>query len=137
MKHPILNIAVFAGLTLASTGSHTMFGQEAVQTTVTTTGAGTISEFGPQTIFLKTQDSPEPVRYTYSKTTTYVDEDGNPVSMETIKSGLPVTVYYVRSGDDLIASKVVVRKSVAVEPPPVVGVEEKKTTTTTTTTTNK
>lgn len=96
--------------------------------TTTTTTAGTISEFGPQQIVVKTETSPDGLRYTSSKTTTYVDEDGKPVSIQTVKSGLPVTVYYTKVGDKLIATKVVVRKAV-VAPPEVI---EKKTTTTTT-----
>ena len=98
--------------------------------TTTTTSAGTISEFGPQRIVIKTTSSSDPLRYTYSKTTTYVDEDGKPVSIQTVKSGLPVTVYYTKVGNTLMATKVIVRKA-PVAPPEVI--EEKKTTTTTTT----
>lgn len=103
------------------------------ETTTTTTTVGTISEFGPETIIIRSETSPEPVRYSYSKTTTYVDETGAPVSIETVKSGLPVTVYYVKVGDKMVASKVIVRKAV-VKVVPTPTVEEKKTTTTTTTT---
>lgn len=81
-------------------------------------------------------ESASPVSYSYSKTTTYVDENGNPVSVETVKSGAPVTVYYTRDGDRMIASKVVVRRTTTTAAPPVAApvVETKKTTTTTTTT---
>ena len=54
-----------------------------------------------------------PVRYRYSKTTTYVDETGAPVSFVMVRAGLPVTVYYAQSGDEMIASKVVVRRQAA------------------------
>ena len=104
---------------------------EEKRTTTTTTTAGTISEFGPETIIVRSETSPEPIRYGYSKTTTYVDETGAPVSMELVKSGLPVTVYYSKSGDRMMATKVIVRKAVRREAP---AIEEKKTTTTTTTT---
>ena len=73
--------------------------------------AGTISEFGPQRIVVKTESSPDGLRYTSSKTTTYVDEDGKPVSIQTVKSGQPVTVYYTKVGNTLMATKVVVRKT--------------------------
>lgn len=132
MKHIILNLAAAA---LLAFGGHTLLGQEAVQTT-TATSAGTISDFGPQTIVVKTEEATAPVSYSYTRSTTYVDENGNPVSIETVKSGLPVTVYYVRDGDNLVASKVVVRKVVTV-PPPAPAIEQSKTSTTTTTTTNK
>ena len=104
------------------------------ETTTTTNSAGTISEFGPETIIIRSETSPEPIRYSYTKTTTYVDETGAPVSIETVKSGLPVTVYYLKVGDKMVASKVIVRKVVVKAAP---AIEEKKTTTTTTTTEKK
>ena len=92
--------------------------------------AGVITEFGPENLLIKTDTSPYPLSYSYSKTTTYVDEAGAPVSIETVRSGVPVTVHYTQVGNTLVASKVVVRKSLAV-PAPVI---EQQTTTTTTTT---
>lgn len=141
MKNRTLNFTVASLLAFAVLGfGQTAFGQASVQTittdpvavqsTTTTNSAGTISEFNPQTIIVKTESAAEPVTYSYSKTTTYVDESGNPVSMETVKSGMPVTIYYVKDGDNLVASKVVVRKAVI---QPEVNVNESKTTTTTTT----
>ena len=128
-----LNAAVLAGL-LATTGL--AFAQTASTTTTTSTtqSAGTISQFSPDTIVVKTTSSADPVSYSYSKTTTYVDQNGNAVSMETVKSGLPVTVYYTQDGDRMIASKVVVQ-SVATpsDAPSAPVIETKKTTTTTTT----
>ena len=99
-----------------------------LETTQTTTSAGTISEFGPEQIIINTASSPDPLRYTYGKTTTYVDENGTPVAVSTMKSGLPVTVYYTKVGNTLVANKVIVRKAVVI-PVPVI---ETKTTTTTT-----
>jgi hypothetical protein len=125
----ILTAAALAGLALTANLS---VAQTVVKET-TTTSMGTISEFSPETIVIRSETSPQPLRYTYSKTTTYVDETGAPVSIETVKSGLPVTVYYTGTGDKLVATKVIVRKAVAPAPP----VIEKKTTTTTTTTEGK
>jgi len=79
--------------------------------TVTTETAGTISEFSPDTIVVRSETSSSPMKYSYTKSTTYVDDTGAPVSMETVKSGLPVTVYYTREGDRMIANKVVIRKT--------------------------
>jgi hypothetical protein len=120
----------------------TVLGQASVQTITTaptsvqttTTSAGTVSDFSPDSIVVKTENSADPVHYTYNKSTTYVDGDGNPVSIETVKSGLPVTVYYVKDGDNLVASKVIVRTVVT---PPATSIQDTKSTTTTTTTTNK
>ena len=133
INNRILTGAALMGLMLIT--ANVTLAQTAVKetTTTTTTTAGTISEFGPETIIVRSETSPEPVRYSYSKTTTYVDETGAPVSIETVKSGLPVTVHYVKVGDKMVASKVIVRKAIVkVVPTPIV--EEKKTTTTTTTT---
>lgn len=93
-------------------------------TRTTTTSAGTITEFAPGRLLIKTETSAAPLTYAYSETTTYVDENGVPVSIEMVKSGLPVTVHYTRVGDSLTATKVIVRKAPLIE--------ETKTTTTTT-----
>lgn len=115
MKHTIRNIggAAFLGLLLITLNS-TLVAQTEVQATTSTTtnSAGTISTFSPDTIAIRTTTTSEPVSYSYTKTTTYVDENGSPVSMTLVKSGLPVTVYYVKDGDRMIASKVIVRNSV-------------------------
>src|SRR5476649_2924690 len=79
-----LNAAVLAGLlTIASLAS----AQTSTTTTTSSTQcAGTISQFSPDTIVVKTTTSADPISYSYSKTTTYVDQNGNPVSVETVKS---------------------------------------------------
>ncbi|HEX4138943.1 MAG TPA: hypothetical protein VHY09_01245 [Candidatus Methylacidiphilales bacterium] len=94
----------------------------------TTTSAGTVSQFSPSAITVTSGGAP--VSYSYSKTTTYVDENGNPVSVETIRSGMPVTVYYSQEGDRMLASKVIVHNVIPTDQSTVI----KKTTTTTTTT---
>ncbi len=134
MKHIKLTSALFSIL-LAATAS--TFAQTAVETTTTTTNTpGVISEFGPDVLVIKSETATAPIRYTYTTKTIYVDEAGAPVTMTTVKSGLPVTVYYTKDGDKMVASRVVVRKAVVVAPVAPV-IEEKKTTTTTTTTNGK
>jgi hypothetical protein len=86
-------------------------------TTTTTTSDGTVSQFSPDTIMVSSTTSPTPVSYSYSKTTTYVDENGNPVSSETVKSGVPVTIYYTQDGDKMVATKVIVRKTTTTTTP--------------------
>lgn len=120
-------------------------------TTSTTFTPGVISEFSPDTIVIRSESAPAPIRYSYTKSTTYVDEEGNPVSMDIVKSGLPVKVYYIKEGDRMIANRVVVsrkktsttttsggtsvtEKRTTTSPAPVI--EEKKASTTTTTTTS-
>jgi hypothetical protein len=85
----------------------TLQAQEVVRETVTTS-SGVVSQFDPET-FVVTTEGAAPIRYNLSKTTTYVDEAGNPVTFEVIKRGAPVTVHYSRSGDALVANRVIVR----------------------------
>jgi len=99
--------------------------------TVTTESTGTISEMRPDTIVVRSETNSTPTNYSYTKSTTYVDEMGAPVSVETVKSGQPVQVYYTRDGDRMVADKVVVRKTTTTTERP--GIEEKRTRTTTTT----
>jgi len=129
MKTP-LSIAAVALLGLAVVSPLSVRADsDDVKTTTTTTSntvssQGTISEFSPDSFMIRSSASSAPVRYSYTKTTTYVDEAGNPVSMEMVKSGAPVTVFYDRNGDQMIASKVIVRQA---------PVSTQRTTTTTTT----
>jgi len=142
----------FLAATIASVLAMTDFAVAQETVVQTTSSAGTITEFSPDSIVIRSETAPEPIHYVYRKTTTYVDDAGNPVSMEVVKSGLPVTVHYIKEGDRLIASRVIVHHRVApparvVVPAPTVVEEkrvvpappviEEKTTTTTTTTTTK
>ena len=120
------------GVAIAAALSTTAFGQTVVKEVTTTNAAGTITEFSPQQIVIRSETAPEPIRYISRTTTTYVDDTGAPVALETVKSGLPVTVYYTSEGGQMVASRVVVRRTAAVVP--TAPVIEKKTTTTTTTT---
>jgi len=91
---------------------------EETRTTTTTTtneGSGTISQISPNTIVIRSESSPTPITYTKTTTTTYVDEMGNPVAIETVRSGAPVTVFYDKSGDKMTATRVVVQKRVIEE----------------------
>ena len=123
-----INAAVVA--CLLATASVACAQSTTTTTTSATQSAGTVSSFTPTAISVQSTTSMSPVNYTYTKTTTYVDQNGNPVSVETVKSGLPVRVYYTQDGDQMIASKVVVQTASA---PGDATVETKKTTTTTTT----
>jgi hypothetical protein len=136
MKHITknsINAAVLAGL--LATASVACAQSATTTTTSTTQSAGTISDFSPSAITVQSTTSMAPVSYSYSKTTTYVDQNGNPVAVETVKSGQPVTVYYTQEGDRMIATKVVVRNVTTPTDASVAPATEIKKTTTTTTTT--
>jgi len=109
----------------------TALAQEQMRMTTTET-AGTISELNPDTIVVRSETNSSPMRYSSTKSTTYVDETGAPVSVETVKSGLPVTVYYTRDGDRMIADKVMVRKTTTTTTEnPMIETKQTRTTTTT------
>ena len=137
MKNTLRNLSslTFLGVMLF-TANIASAQTSAVSTTTSTSAtqcAGTVSQFGPDTIVVSSTTSPTPVSYSYSKTTTYVDQNGNPVSVETVKSGMPVTVYYTQDGDKMVASKVVVQSTTGSSDGSAPStVETKKTTTTTT-----
>jgi hypothetical protein len=133
IKKTWLNSTIVAGL--LATASLVSAQSTTTTTTSSTTSTGTISSFSPDVISVQSTSSSAPVSYTYSKTTTYVDENGNAVSMDIVKSGLPVTVYYTQDGDKMIASKVVVQRTAtttSASPAPTETVVKKTTTTTTT-----
>jgi len=73
----------------------------------TTTYTGTVQSIEPSssTIILKGESSPEPMRYSYTKNTTFVDANGNVVSQESIRNS-PVTVQYTNEGDRMVVTKV-------------------------------
>jgi hypothetical protein len=105
-----LSVLLFAPQVLAQ-GAVEEKTEKTTTTTTTTTSTGTVSQFGPDTFVVKTTTSSDPVTYSSTKTTTYVDESGKPVAVETVKSGAPVTVYYSKDGDKMVATKVVVMKT--------------------------
>lgn len=102
--------------------------QVTATTTSTTTTAGMVSEAGPDSITVRTETSTEPVRYSFSQSTTYVDEAGAPVSRELVRSGLPVTVHYIRDGERLVADRVIVRRQTTTTAQPAPTVIERNTT---------
>ena len=101
---------------------------ETVTETTSTSSSGTVTSLTGGALIVRSETSPTPLSYAYSKTTTYVDEDGNAVSQETVKSGAPVTVYYTTTPSGLTASKVVVRRTVNSDG--TTTIQEKRTTTT-------
>ena len=107
----------------------TTAGSTGVSTTSTSTlnGSGTITTYTPGSdyIMFRTETSPEPVRYYYSKSTTVVDPEGRTVEWSALRPDMPVTYTYAKEGDRMVVTKVTLAKPVVVE---------KETSTTTTTT---
>jgi hypothetical protein len=108
---PLIRALLFGG-TLCLANSLPAQTQRVETVTTTTAADGTISEFGPQFITVRTEAESQPRQYRFSERTVYVDEAGSPVSASIIKAGAPATIYYTRVGDALIADKVMVRTRV-------------------------
>ncbi|MDP9291911.1 MAG: hypothetical protein M3O82_06060 [Verrucomicrobiota bacterium] len=144
-KQTIRNITatllVGAGLALGQAAFAEAEVSASTTTTSTVTSDGTVSEFAPtgDTIVLKSTTSTEPMRYSYSKQTTIVDDAGQPVDVAMVRSGLPVQVMYVKEGDRMVARKIVVKKrtTTTTEVPVKAPVIERHDSTTTTTETTK
>jgi hypothetical protein len=133
MKTPII-LAVAASMLAISFADERVIVREGTTAVQPLEAVGTVTEFQPDTISVRTETAAAPVRYRFSKTTEYVDESGNRVTRDIVKTGVPVTVRYVREGDEMLVNRVIVRKQVTTVPEAVVT---KKTTTTTTTTRDK
>jgi hypothetical protein len=106
-------------------------------TTVTTTN-GAFTEYvpGSETMVVRSESGSSPLRYSVTKQTTIVDETGAPVVIDRISPGSQLSIQYTGSGDQLVASRVVVRRATpattAVTSVPAVTGQQTNTTTTTT-----
>lgn len=131
MKIDITKIAV----ALLAVGICTTEMRAQATTTVTTT-KGAFTEYvpGSETMVVRTETSSAPLRYVVSKQTTIVDESGAPIAIERISPGSPLSIQYTGTGEQLVASRIVVQKPAAVttEPVTTAPVATQQTTTTTT-----
>jgi hypothetical protein len=123
------------GVALLAVGICTTELRAQATTTVTTT-KGAFTEYvpGSETMVVRTETSSAPLRYVVSKQTTIVDESGAPVAIERISPGSPLSIQYTGTGEQLVASRIVVQKPAAIttEPVTTAPVATQQTTTTTT-----
>ena len=84
---------------------------ETTTRTTTTEGNGTITEYTPGSAIVLRQSS-GPVRYRFGKTVTYVTRSGRVLDEDTvrtrIKVGIPVSVHYAGTGDNMMVDRVIV-----------------------------
>ena len=105
-------------------------------TTVTTTN-GAFTEYvpGSETMVVRSESGSSPLRYSVNKQTTIVDDAGAPVAIDRISPGSPLSIQYTGTGEQLVASRIVVQKPAAVTTEPVrtapVATQQETTTTTT------
>ncbi len=81
-------------------------------TTTVTTSKGAFTEYvpGSETVVVRSETNPDPLRYVVTKQTTIVDESGAPIAMERISPGSPLSVEYATTGDRLVASRIIVQR---------------------------
>lgn len=111
-------------------------------TTTVTTTKGAFTEYvpGSETVVVRSEANPAPLRYAVTKQTTIVDETGAPVAIDRISPGSPLAVEYATTGDRLVASRIVVQRApvattqVTTAPVTTAPVRTEQRTTTTTTT---
>jgi hypothetical protein len=130
-----LGLAAAAVLAVSSIAT----AQQVTVTESSTTNYGTVSQYAPGQTLVVTRETGGPLNYTVTKETTFVDETGAPVVAERVTTGVPITVHYVRQGDSMVASRVIVKKTTTTAPapapvrvtPPVTETTRSTTTTTT------
>jgi hypothetical protein len=111
--------------------------QALAQTSTTvTTANGAFTEYvpGSETMVVRSEAGTSPLRYSVTKQTTIVDATGAPVAVDRISPGSQLSIQYTGSGDQLVASRVVVRPAttaVTSVPGAVTGQQTNTTTTTT------
>lgn len=117
MKAAIRNICriTILGLMLPVANTTLLARSTLESITTTTNSSGTISTFSRDMIAIRSTATSDPVIYSCTKSTAYIDENGVPVLIAVVKSGLPVTIYYTIAGERMIASKVVVRRVVSTD----------------------
>ena len=107
-------------------------------TTTVTTSNGAFAEYvpGSETMVVRSDAGTSPLRYTVTKQTMIVDENGTPVAIDRISPGSQLSIQYTSSGDRLVASRVIVRRpetaTTAVTSVPAMAGQQTSTTTTTT-----
>jgi len=107
---------------------------QATTTVTTTNGAFTEYVPGSETMVVRSEAGTSPLRYSVTKQTTIVDETGAPVAIDRISPGSQLSIQYTGSGDQLVASRVVVRRaatSTVTSVPEVTGQQTNTSTTTT------
>ena len=126
------------GVALLAVGICIWSAQVRAQTTTTvTTTKGAFTEYvpGSETVVMRTETNPAPLRYVVTKQTKIVDESGAPVAIERISPGSPLAVEYTGTGERLVASRIVVQRPAAVTAPVTTAPVTTQDTATTTTTT--
>jgi hypothetical protein len=91
-----------------SSTTTTTAGGTTESTTTTTETSGTITEFSPGASIILSTSSGAPMSYKFSKTVTYVTDDGKVIEASKIKKNSKVKVHYIKEGNDMLVDRVIV-----------------------------
>jgi hypothetical protein len=104
-----LLVAVGNAQTSSTSSTTTSIAGGTTQSTTTTTeSSGTITEFSPGASIVLSTGTGEPTHYKFSKTVTYVTDDGKVVEASKIKKSSKVKVHYIKEGNDMLVDRVIV-----------------------------
>jgi hypothetical protein len=92
-----------------------------VSTQDSTSKHGVVVSLGKNELAMVSDSGSDAVRYSFTETTQYVDDMGDPISIQTVQPGVPVTIHFAQEGEELVARRVIVRRSETVAALPVVG----------------
>ena len=116
MKRTIVSFAcaliaplAFAQMSTTTEQTTTTQPTTTTETTATsTTASGTVTTYTPGRTIVVQSESGNPVSFMLGKTVHYVNKAGRTVKHAFIKPGTKVQVVYTKSGDEMVADRVVV-----------------------------
>ena len=94
--------------TSTTTATTTSDGVSSRTDTTTTESTGTITEYTPGASIVLHTEAAEPVHYKFSKSVTYVTQDGKVIESSKVRKDARVRVHYVKEGSDMMVDKVIV-----------------------------
>lgn len=68
----------------------------------------TVLEVSPNSSHIVLNSDTAPVRYRYTRSTDFMDEQGGVLSPDAVKSGTVATLHFTRTAEDLVLTKVIV-----------------------------
>jgi hypothetical protein len=83
---------------------------------IVTSISGVVSDVGREGFIMRAAGSVVPFRYLYTPTTVFLDERGPALSVDFVKVGSNVLVYYTKVDDILAVSRIIIRRAVPVAP---------------------
>lgn len=108
-KHILLALT----LGIAMGFSAALQAQTATRPTITASSVeGVVTWVTKSEIQVKTLAVNDPVAVAYTRSTTYMDENGTALGPDSVTQGRQVMIYYDRQGEAMVANRVVVKKVV-------------------------